>query len=485
MLNSRRVSEHYGLPFTQASLDFVDVSVRDDLQVYIDPNALRVSSDQWAHTCTSLIQSFFQALMALIRTGNLDRAQALMSPLTEPNETHFGVSRGQSKGRGVGPERSLEIIQALAGSAAIRSGIITDLEETVLLIPGIGPDLISDLITNIIRGSLISYTQLICAHYNIPLVEGVASGPIWDASTHTWREEFTSMPVVNGRRLLLVPKFIVRKKLDFDAGAYYDHYILTYLRDEELRQNTELVHLIKDQRRSTKHRPVYKRVVYKGEVAEKHGSGKPTSTRVTVTRPQLLRSYTADRRAFPTPPMTAAELASPPDYSTLLGNVTSIRPGTDAHGYEDAVEALLSAIFDGQLSFPEREVKIHHGRKRVDIVYSNTALTGFFKWVAAHYTAPYIVIECKNYIGDPANPELDQIAGRFSPSRGKVGFIVCRSFKDKDTFVERCRDTALDHRGFIIALDDADLSSLVTFKLNDDASGFERFLRDRFAPLVR
>jgi hypothetical protein len=260
---------------------------------------------------------------------------------------------------------------------------------------------------------------------------------------------------------------------------------LTYLHDEELRQNTELVHLIKDYKRSTKHHPVYKRVVYKGDVAEKHGTGKPTSTRVTVERPQLLRDYTAERRAFPTPPLTAADLADPPDYNTLLSNVTNIQPGTDAREYEDTVEAVLSAIFDGHLSFPEREVNIHHGRKRVDIVYSNTALAGFFKWVGTHYAAPYVVIECKNYVGDPANPELDQIAGRFSPSRGRVGFIVCRSFHDKDRFIERCRDTALDQRGFVIALDDSDLGTLVTLRTNDDLPGFESFLRARFAQLVR
>jgi hypothetical protein len=473
------------LPFTQASLDFVDVSVSDDLQVYIDPNAIRVSSDKWAHECTSLIQSFFRHLVMLIRRKRVRRAKSLMAPLTEPNETHFGVSRGPSRGRGLGPDRSKQIIGALAASEAVQRGVIDDLEETVLLIEGIGPDLISDLITNVIRGTLISYTQQISEHYRIPLVEGVASGPIWDPKTKSWATGFTKLPIVNGKRLLLVPKFIVRKKLDFDAGAYYNHYILTYLKEEELRQNTELVHLIKDRKRSTKRRPVYKKVVYKKDIRRKHGTGKPTSAKVTVERPQLLRGYTADRRKFPTPPLSAQDLAAAPDYDKLLSDLTNVRRGSNAAAYENAAEALLSALFEGELTFPEREVKIHGGRKRIDIAYSNSALVGFFNWLGDHYPAAYVVVECKNYTGDPANPELDQLTGRFSPTRGKVGFIVCRSFADKALFVERCRDAVRDDQGFVVAFDDNDLERLTLLKKNDDARGIEEFLRARFAELVR
>ena len=70
-------------------------------------------------------------------------------------------------------------------------------------------------------------------------------------------------------------------------------------------------------------------------------------------------------------------------------------------------------------------------------------------------------MECKNYGGKVANPELDQLAGRFSPSKGKVGLLVCRKFDNKERFLESCADTAKDHRGFIIALDDEDLVALV------------------------
>jgi hypothetical protein len=75
--------------------------------------------------------------------------------------------------------------------------------------------------------------------------------------------------------------------------------------------------------------------------------------------------------------------------------------------------------------------------------------------------AAHVYVECKNYTGDPGNPELDQLAGRFSPLRGQVGLLVCRTLTDKALFIQRCRDTALDRRGYCLPLDDDDVAQLV------------------------
>jgi len=66
------------------------------------------------------------------------------------------------------------------GSKAIQSGKITDLEDFRLFIPGIGKDKVSDMTTNLIRGSLITYTQAQCKLHKIKLTAGVSAGPIWD-----------------------------------------------------------------------------------------------------------------------------------------------------------------------------------------------------------------------------------------------------------------------------------------------------------------
>jgi len=53
---------------------------------------------------------------------------------------------------------------------------------------------------------------------------------------------------------------------------------------------------------------------------------------------------------------------------------------------------------------PTKQHKIHGGRKRIDITYSNEAKNGFFAWLSQHYPSSLIFIECKNYTKDIANP---------------------------------------------------------------------------------
>jgi hypothetical protein len=112
------------------------------------------------------------------------------------------------------------------------------------------------------------------------------------------------------------------------------------------------------------------------------------------------------------------------------------------------------------------------------------AIVGFFKWLATHYPAAHVFVECKNYGREVGNPELDQLSSRFSPTRGEFGLLVCRKFADKNLFMERCRDTAMDGRGFVIPLDDEDLQELAASR-TDKSQFFDlHLLQKRFSDLV-
>jgi hypothetical protein len=71
-------------------------------------------------------------------------------------------------------------------------------------------------------------------------------------------------------------------------------------------------------------------------------------------------------------------------------------------------------------------------------------------------------IECKNHTIEVANPKIDQLAGRFSVNRGMFGFLCCRTFENRNLFIERCRDTHRDGRGLIVPLDDAKVLKILT-----------------------
>jgi hypothetical protein len=268
--------------------------------------------------------------------------------------------------------------------------------------------------------------------------------------------------------------------MEYDADEYYRHYILEHLKEVELAANSELVVLLKDGRRR----------VNTKDLEEKYGRGKFVNLQHTKTNPTILSRYKADKNRRARPPLSHEAISDeegtpPPDWQELLDDVLSLPTGLQAaSNYERAIESLLTALFYPSLANPTMQQRIHDGRKRIDITYSNVAQAGFFGWLKDHYRAPHVFVECKNYDGDPSNPELDQLSGRFSPNRGMFGILVCRSIADKSLFGARCRDTANDQRGYIVYLDDEDLTGMIHLKINDPTTDALALLNDRFRDLV-
>jgi hypothetical protein len=291
------------------------------------------------------------------------------------------------------------------------------------------------------------------------------------------------VPIAKGKPVIFVPKAIVRRRLQYDQDEYMRYFMLPFLQDEEIHAKTSLVQTVKGQPR------VYKNALV-AKYGAKYGRGKSLVVQLTREHPEVLKRYKDAKRQSAQDALEHDELAhlirgKRPDWDALLRTVTDVAPGdAGATAYHKAVAGLLNALFYPTLTNPETEVHLHGGRKRVDIVFVNEARDGFFRWVATHYKAPYVFVECKNYTGDPGNPELDQLAGRFSPGRGQVGILACRNFKDRDLFIQRCKDTANDQRGYIVPIDDGDLAKLVAAaKVADERKQFS-LLRRTFDRLV-
>lgn len=162
-------------------------------------------------------------------------------------------------------------------------------------------------------------------------------------------------------------------------------------------------------------------------------------------------------------------------------------PGkADATKYQRAVEKLLTALLYPALDNPKLEQKQHDGRKRIDIDYENQATRGFFHWMHAvnGVHASYIPVECKNYVEDPTNPEIDQLLGRLTSQRGWVGILCYRNSNDKQLVLQRCKDAALAGQGYVLPIDDGDLRELVRERKSLlDGQDF-RFLHEMFRRLV-
>lgn len=476
----KRISSHFKLDGDQSTFEFVDVALNSDSPFFLDPRAFRALRSDWGELCVSLLQSFFDAVISRIQSGDHAGARQLLGSLSEPNETHLGLSKGKPAGRGMGRGLAEDMWEALSTSDAAATGLLQDLEDTVLFIDGIGHDRISDITTNIVRQPLIEFTRDAAAYYGIPLAKDVASARCWNSSLQRWEVGYVDLPKVKTGPLILVPKCLVRRRPTFDPGEYLDHHILPILQEEELQAASSLVEVLKDGRRR----------VTKNAIKAKYGRSKKVAREVTTKHPDALNRYRSQSATRRQPP-SHRELADildiePPDWDRLLAAVLATSSGkAHADTYHRAVQALLSALLYPSLVNPVREFPIHDGRKRIDITFTNEAQQGFFAWVNDKVVpAPYVFVECKNYGTEIANPELDQIAGRFSPQRGQLGIVCCRMFKDRQLWAQRCKDTANDRRGFILTLSDEDLTTLVEERKTTATLWEYRLLRAHLDALV-
>jgi len=446
-----KISKIYKLNATQGELDFVDITTDRDTPLFLEPYAISLRTDAWSEHCKDHLISFFDAVIQAIRSGNDDRARALLGYLSEPDETGLGYSTSRGRGRGVRGEKAQRLFRALKRSRAVQTGLLQDLGEADLFVDGISLDGLSDITTSVLRGPLIDYTQKQCGNWDIPLKKDVAAGYVWDPTLQQWHPRYADLPVAKGRHVLLVPKFSVRRTLLLNSQEYYSRYVLDFLKEEELKRGSGLVNVLKNG----------SRVVYKKDIKETNPFSKDFLARITTDNPQILDSYKKfyselpDADGAPKNSEIDKGFSEPALARALIERLPSIPPGNDnATVYHRFMIGVLEFLFYPNLIYPIAEQKLHDGRKRIDIMYTNAAKGGFFERVikSKQFSAHVIPVECKNYSKDVKNPEFDQISSRFGNARGWLGFMCYRKSSDDHLVLKRCADIASDGRGFVIPI---------------------------------
>jgi hypothetical protein len=161
----------------------------------------------------------------------------------------------------------------------------------------------------------------------------------------------------------------------------------------------------------------------------------------------------------------------------------NLPPGSQtATQYHNLITAICLNLFMPPLKKYSIEEEINEGRKRIDLVLTNNAESGFFKRLITHYQihAPFIFIECKNYASEIGNEEVDQLNGRMKSKRGKFGILTYRKIKDLQRLTNRCRDTVPDN--YIMALSDTDVVKMLQYRLADE--DVDEILEEKMEELV-
>lgn len=466
-----RISNHFRLNKGQAELDFVDIDVSQDTRLFVDPYAIEIRNDPFSDRLKRHLTTYFQALLDAIRKNDRQRIIALTAHLSEPEDTFLGVSSGAPQGRGIGRGQADQIVSALRASRAVQTGLLRDMAETELFIEGISSDKLSDLTTNVIRRPLCEYTLDQCRLLGLE-TRNVAAGSAWNPETKRWEAFYAEMPIVGGRRVLLVPKILVRRRLSLNSQEFYNAHMLEFHKAEELRADSALVRILKKSKEKR---------VYKTDLKKKYPFSKSGLADFVQKHPGIIEHYKNIKGAEG--PLENVDLEEGFDEVSfahaMAAALADIPPGDDdATRYHTFMIGAITFLFYPYLTSPRKEAEIHEGRKRIDIEYVNSAKSGFFgrmrSWASTR--AAYVFVECKNYGREVGNPELDQLTGRFGRQRGQLGIITCRTLKNRDRFLKRCRDTAQDGRGLVLVLTDEDVMRLLELVVSRQRRGIDAFL---------
>ena len=449
-----KISEKLNLNKTQFELDFVDIDTERDMPLFIDSNLIRKYDSEFNAKFVRTMDSFFTYLINNLSNGLDDKAKYLCSHLSEINETHLGLSRGISRGKGVGQIGAEKMFFALKNSKAIEDGVLKNIEDLRVLVNGFDKDMLSDMLTNILKKHLLEYTINQCNLLGIKLTHNVPSGYFWNENTLKWENEYIDRLIIDDKPVLLVPKKIVNYTLQGSSLQYRQHFVLNYLQDENIKNMTSLV----QQRKGSKEFFVTKKDIIETE----EEMNKDYLSSFTMNHPEVLEDFkkTYLNRSNCMSGNMLEEISIDKICDILINRLKSIPVGTEfASDFHNIMIGIFELLFYPNLINPKKEKEINDGRKRIDICFTNVSEHGFFTYIPekVNIPCPFLFIECKNYSSDVRNPELDQLAGRFSTRRGRLGLLSCRKIDNEELFLKRCVDTFKDDNGLIIPITDDDI----------------------------
>lgn len=235
----RTVKQYYGIT---GDVPFLDVAVDIDNRMFVDPFKIRMglgppSFARAANSCTS---SFFDEITgAVVSSTAAKRARGLdlLQHFEEPRETRLGMSKTGFDGHGGADGVGQDIWDTLDGDAAVlvRVGVLHQIEDIPMFVPGIDKDITSDLTTRIIFGPLVDFTNDCVVKFpQLAGGTGIQSftRQVWDPVSLAWASRSVNLPTVDGRALVLVPKEWTTRHLLLNATRLYKTELLSHVQLE-------------------------------------------------------------------------------------------------------------------------------------------------------------------------------------------------------------------------------------------------------------
>jgi hypothetical protein len=444
---ARALNEVFGLPFTQAEVDFVIPDLAGDLRLGIDPFLLFKSRDpelRGAHD--RLLRTFNRAIEQYAK-GHEDAAARIID-FPEVNEIGLGYRESSDHGSGMGTLLNQLLLSTLGESPELVRRGVRHIEEMQLVALGINADRVSDITANLLKGFLIEYTQRQAEQYGIPITKGVPVEHVFDFDAGGWRDDYYDLPLnplsQKPRGIILVPRRIVR--------------LLPWINFDDFQRMEFGLYLRAKASRKTVVGPGSARRPGKEEI-------------VAVTRREVGRidHYVdaKEREAHRADP--EALVKATPEFKVrcdgLIDELRSLSTGQgDAYRYQGVMFRILNRLFEPDLIEGRTQARTVHGTEIRDILFTNDSDKPFWDFVRNTHGSLTVVFECKNTAAVD-NGDVDQLAGYLGDALGYFGIILGRQ-PMTDPCMLKCiawYNKGTPHR-VMIALADEDVVRMLQIK---------------------
>jgi hypothetical protein len=433
---------------SQYDVDFVIPRLGVDLPLGIDPFLMFKSRDEEFRRLHRLITDHFNAGVQAIRLGRLNEADEIFD-FPEVSAIGLGYTKSGKRGSGLGGYLRELIIETLRASPGLQERGVLHVEEMQLLASGIGPDRISDISANILKKSLVEYTQRQAELWNVPIRKGVPLPHLYDEMTQSWVDVYVDLPVspVNDAPVLFVPRRIVRALPWINYDDFLQRDFRAYM---EARRKTSVGVRDKVMARSAKI-----------DVAN-----------VTRQDVSVVDRYVKNREQHASeaqPSMEYIDEQAKSRVASLTDRLLTTPAGREnASAYQHLVLEILNFLFVPELIDGKPEVRTIDGTERRDIIFTNDSDETFWQYVRSNHDGLLLMFEVKN-TNDLEMAAIAQTATYLGSRLGRLGFIVTRKPATpelmKKTF-SVWNDSGTEKK-VILIIHDAQLVEMLNLRAND------------------
>ena len=463
-----KISQIFNLQKSQSELDFVDIDTDLDTPLFLDPYLLSKRTDPWSMEAIKTLRSFFNELITHIRAGNDTQGKGMFKHLGEPNSTCLGLSKKKPQGKGVGDLDTIKIYESIKSSKAIESGLIQDIEDNVLFVDNFGKDKLSDMTTNIITKSLMEYTINQCVLHGITLTDGIESDYYWNRSSKKWETSCGKMLIIDGRKIMLVPKGIVSFSKVYTTEKYYNHFILNFLQNEELSMASALV----------EHRVSGESFVTKKRLKIKYPCSKELLRSKTQEHPEILAEF---KRSLQVSSLDNVEIDEGIDMDSVVNGLINLLEqiplGVDNQKrYLSIISGILEVLFYPYLINPSIVKTNVDSFDCIKFEYNSGEDEPLF-----NFRCSYVHFYIMNGIGDENN--LREVA-EIPEDDSWVCFTLFRRIESITSIMEKVKEEYRSKGCLFLPLADKEVVELLRKHDDSDKSEFRIFINKQINKVI-